>query len=341
VWIAVIAAMTLVSTAWPAVSVGADPPPPATTDAPPVEIVPSGSTDGTVAADPSAPDQPVLDPAAGVQPTATPTPADQPAPDAAADQPAPDATTDQPAPDATADQAAPDPAGGESTTDSGATPQPSPDPAESEGASDEAAAPNEGAAPATSESAPPPASPAAAKPPRPHAQPAPAPPVRPAALAERSAAPLTSMADPSPKPTVPAPFSRVRTTPLRATTVGELPALAPAIGLPGQGLIAALQPQTAPPQPIVSQRDPGGRTPRHRAAQQPRATEREPRPPLHRPSDNVAASAAGAGSTAPPTVWCALFAACTALAALELRRFGARLLVPEAPGAPSLRDRPG
>jgi hypothetical protein len=95
------------------------------------------------------------------------------------------------------------------------------------------------------------------------------------------------------------------------------------------------------PKPSAPQRDPGGRAHRQKATPQPRASERDPRPPVRRPSENVAAGAAGAGTTAPPTFWCAVFAACTALAALELRRFGAQLLVPEAPGAFSLRDRPG
>jgi hypothetical protein len=54
-----------------------------------------------------------------------------------------------------------------------------------------------------------------------------------------------------------------------------------------------------------------------------------------------AATAASGGSVAPPSVDCALFATRAALAAQEMRRLRARMLVPVAPSAPSLRDRPG
>lgn len=54
-----------------------------------------------------------------------------------------------------------------------------------------------------------------------------------------------------------------------------------------------------------------------------------------------AATAAAGGSVAPPAVYGAVFAALAALAAHQMRRLRARMLVPVAPGVPSLRDRPG
>jgi hypothetical protein len=54
-----------------------------------------------------------------------------------------------------------------------------------------------------------------------------------------------------------------------------------------------------------------------------------------------AASAAAGGSVAPPAVYGAIVAALAALATHQMRRLRARMLVPVAPGVPSLRDRPG
>jgi hypothetical protein len=121
----------------------------------------------------------------------------------------------------------------------------------------------------------------------------------------------------------------------------ERPAAAVDFGLRPPTILAALQPESSPPKPGGPERNLGGRTHRPKVTSQPRASDPDSQPSHHRPSDNVAASAAAAGSSAPPTLWCVIFAACTALAALELRGFGARLLVPDAPGASFLRDRPG
>jgi hypothetical protein len=54
-----------------------------------------------------------------------------------------------------------------------------------------------------------------------------------------------------------------------------------------------------------------------------------------------AATAAAGGSVAPPAVYGGIIAALAALAAHRMRRLRARMLVPVAPGVPSLRDRPG
>jgi hypothetical protein len=62
-------------------------------------------------------------------------------------------------------------------------------------------------------------------------------------------------------------------------------------------------------------------------------------PPLERTA--AAASAAGSSGSAQQALSSAMFLVLAALAAHELRRFRFRMLVPVAPGAPSLRDRPG
>jgi hypothetical protein len=54
----------------------------------------------------------------------------------------------------------------------------------------------------------------------------------------------------------------------------------------------------------------------------------------------MAAGPASAPSAAPIALWCLLLTL-AAFAAQELRRFGARPLVPATPSVPSLRDRPG
>jgi hypothetical protein len=70
---------------------------------------------------------------------------------------------------------------------------------------------------------------------------------------------------------------------------------------------------------------------------------RAPRPtaPPEPVPDNLVAATAGVSASAPPAVACALFAASAALTRRELRRFKPRLAIPDAPGVPSLRDRPG
>ena len=84
---------------------------------------------------------------------------------------------------------------------------------------------------------------------------------------------------------------------------------------------------------------------RARAAPAKTNVERQDPPSVPAPADPaepaVGASAAAAASAAPPALSCAIFAALAALAAYELRRLRARLLVPDAPGVASRRDRPG
>ena len=65
--------------------------------------------------------------------------------------------------------------------------------------------------------------------------------------------------------------------------------------------------------------------------------------PQHGPTqqDGAATAAAASGSVAPPAAYGAILAALAALAAYQMRRLRARMLVPVAPGVPSLRDRPG
>jgi hypothetical protein len=62
-------------------------------------------------------------------------------------------------------------------------------------------------------------------------------------------------------------------------------------------------------------------------------------PPLERTA--AAASAAGSSGSAQQALSCMMFLLLAVSAAHELRRFRFRMLVPVAPGAPSLRDRPG
>jgi hypothetical protein len=62
-------------------------------------------------------------------------------------------------------------------------------------------------------------------------------------------------------------------------------------------------------------------------------------PPLERTA--AAASAAGSSGSAQQALSCVMFLLLAVSAAHELRRFRFRMLVPVAPGAPSLRDRPG
>jgi hypothetical protein len=68
---------------------------------------------------------------------------------------------------------------------------------------------------------------------------------------------------------------------------------------------------------------------------------RNPEPPIHSPRDTFAGSAAGPGGAAPAALWCVVLSAFAAWAPLDLRRLRAQLLVPDAAGVPSLRDRPG
>jgi hypothetical protein len=315
VWIAVIAVWALASTGCPAVAADAepalDPTAAAATEVPPVQTAPDGSTDGAVEPESPPLDQPATDPAAGEEPAPAPATADQPASDPAAGE----QSATEPVPD---EGAAPD----------------------AEAASDEGAAPDAEAAPEAPESAPPAPPPAKAGQTRPHTHAA-APPVRPAVVPLASGARTTAPADPITVTTVQARSAHARATSPWTTAPLDSPTPAAGFALPLQGVIAVLQPETAGLKTSAPQRDPDGRAHRPKVTSQPRDSERDSRLPLRGPSHDVAASAAGAGSTAPPTLWCAIFAACLALAALELRRLGARLLVPDAPGAFSLRDRPG
>jgi hypothetical protein len=72
-----------------------------------------------------------------------------------------------------------------------------------------------------------------------------------------------------------------------------------------------------------------------------RAAEPDSAPRRDPTQHDGAATAAAGGSVAPPAVYGAVFAALAALAAHQMRRLRARMLVPVAPGVPSLRDRPG
>jgi hypothetical protein len=75
---------------------------------------------------------------------------------------------------------------------------------------------------------------------------------------------------------------------------------------------------------------------RHRPAQHDRPVPADPtEPPVG------AAAAPGGGGVAPPALACATFAALGVRGGDKYRCLCARLLMPDAPGVPSLRDRPG
>jgi hypothetical protein len=115
-------------------------------------------------------------------------------------------------------------------------------------------------------------------------------------------------------------------------TGGWLPPAAP-VGLPSRApwLEAGARVHTARAR-TASSNTTGGR----------QASQPHPPPwPADSTEDAVAASAASGAGVPPAALSCAIFGTRAAPAAHELRRVRAQLLAPDAPGVPSLRDRPG
>jgi hypothetical protein len=118
--------------------------------------------------------------------------------------------------------------------------------------------------------------------------------------------------------------------------------LAAAAGWPATDILVSLAPVPTPrlvdsrAAPEARERAAPTKTDKRR-----RSWPEAPTGPVQTPKHALVASAAAAGSVAPPALSCAIFAALAGLAGLELRRLRAQLLVPDAPGVPSLRDRPG
>jgi hypothetical protein len=106
-------------------------------------------------------------------------------------------------------------------------------------------------------------------------------------------------------------------------------------------LVGARQPDAVLTVPSARTRPERGGDDRRKSTPAPQASERRSAPPVEPARDGAAATAAGPGTSAPPALACTMPAALTAMACLELRRFGARRAVPDAPGVFSLRDRPG
>jgi hypothetical protein len=316
VCIALVGGLALASTAWPAVAAGEEP---------------VSDPAATTVAAPSATPEPTPEP--------TPPPGEQPAPDAASGgQPAPDApSSGQPAPDPAA--------GGESAapgTPSGAQPagDPPPQPPTTAPSAADGAEDAEPAAEAPVSTAPHPApAPAEDRGAQPSGRPAP--PVRAVTVPMATRPVREPAAEPIAAHTVAAPTPRFRRAFRRpAWRAGDCAPLA-VQSRPALIFVGARQPDAVLTVPSARTRAERAGEQRRKAAPAPRASERRPTPPFEPARDGAAATAAGPGTTAPPALACTLPAAFAAMACLELRRFGARRAVPDAPDVFSLRDRPG
>lgn len=265
-----------------------------------------GSTTGPPAAGPPAGGPPASDPPGGGSPGGGPPAGDPPATDPPAGGPPPD----------------------DASSEGQSDPPPNPRPAESD----------PGVAPAITPTPGPPPDPALATPPTGYPT---------AGEGERSPAsrtnrePSQAMADGIATPPINAADPAVASLWPLISARSPIAGPAPVVGWLATDVLESLAP--VPSAPLAAGRP--APDARDRAAP-PKTNERRrswpaPPQPVNAPARAVGASAAASGSVAPPAVSCAIFAALAALAAIELRRLRARLLVPDAPGVPSLRDRPG
>jgi hypothetical protein len=308
----------------------------------------TGPAPGAVTGGPPAPDTGTSEePDTGARPE--PSKSDGSAP-ARSDEPAP-ARSDEPAPapnPAERPCAAPPPAGGGAAPPAGggtpaAAEQPCPAPTPDAHASEQPAAEQPGAEPpdghAGESLSTPGATPDAPPEPRAH---------RPVA-APSDAAPLPYIAGRAPDRTSRPPRARRGGHAGPSPSAVDRPTLRALATPAGSAWLTSVAP--APPDRVIvslgrrSRAGVGEGDGRHAGAERPPRLDPQPRrhsptaPPLERTA--VAASAAGSSGGAQEALSCVMFLLLAVSAAHELRRFRFRMLVPVAPGAPSLRDRPG